>query len=215
MNPTLSRRSRNYYTELDRDTNVHRRWTCTTWIVFSVVFVPCDPISDNNIRYRGRKFIIIIIITYFVETKLKIKLILVCFCLSCIFPVSLYLCIHLCACFFTNLPCVLAWMSINWIELNGMELYYQYIQEQSVSLTIPYFRIFSTIRALCYWMWFCLWVVIWCIYVVFSVKQALLGVVQHVGVKGLYWIELNCWTHLLFIYIFKRACHWHKIQSIL
>jgi len=47
-------------------------------------------------------------------------------------------------------------MSINWIELNGMEPYYQYIQEQSVSLTIPYFRIFSTIRALCYWMWFVL-----------------------------------------------------------
>jgi hypothetical protein len=37
-----------------------------------------------------------------------------------------------------------------------VELYFQYIQyiqEQSVSLTIPYFRIFSMIRALCYWTW--------------------------------------------------------------
>jgi hypothetical protein len=37
-----------------------------------------------------------------------------------------------------------------------MELYYQYIQDQRVSLTIPYFRIFSMIRSLCYWMWFVL-----------------------------------------------------------
>ena len=37
-----------------------------------------------------------------------------------------------------------------------MELYEQCVQEQSVSLTIPYCRIFSLILALRYWMWFVL-----------------------------------------------------------
>ena len=39
--------------------------------MFSVVFVQCGPVSDKNIKYRSRKFIIII--TIFVERKLKVS----------------------------------------------------------------------------------------------------------------------------------------------
>lgn len=38
--------------------------------MLSVVSVQCGPVSDKNIRFRGRKFIII---TIFVETKLTVS----------------------------------------------------------------------------------------------------------------------------------------------
>jgi hypothetical protein len=143
--------------------------------------VQYGPVRDEKIRYRIIIIIIIVIISLFCWGRVHthLKFILLGLCLSCIFFVSVQLCINLCLCWFCNWSCALSLHvnKRNWIEVNWTLLCYQYIQEQSISLNYFLLQQFQynscclLLGVLCcsylFSMCLCLWVVSWCVCLMF------------------------------------------------